>query len=105
MQQFAQYGQQPVYPQYVMAYPSQHSYQPVDEHQQWLQAQSLPQVAIDPSLEAELSEYASLHRQHESHFESALGDLGAGEMPVYFDESTSPNGALAPAWSSTADLR
>lgn len=111
MQQYNQYGQ-PIYqPQYqTQAY--QQAYQPstaeMYEHQQYLQSQMQPPQAIDPSLEAMLNE-AAAHSQGmpmESHFETAIGDM-SGEMgPIeYYDQQTSPEATLAPAWPASDGLK
>ncbi|KAK5134150.1 hypothetical protein LTR08_006925 [Meristemomyces frigidus] len=103
-QQYNQYGQ-PIYPQqYPTPQPQYQQYQhpaappPLNqayaEHQAYLQAASQPQVAIDPSLEAELNAAGG-----ENHFEAAIGDLTVGDLGglEFYQESTSPDGALAPA--------
>ncbi|KAK5123196.1 hypothetical protein LTR85_003395 [Meristemomyces frigidus] len=114
MQQYNQYGQ-PIYPQYTQqsyqqSTPYQHPAPPPPvsqayaEHQAYLQAASQPQVAIDPGLEAEFNGNSG---QEENHFENAIGDLTAADLGglEYYQESTSPDGALAPAWSPTEMLK
>lgn len=114
---YNQYGQ-PVYQhqqQQYQQYPTYHAPTPVQaqhlyEHQQYLQAAAQPQTAIDPSLEAALAAEAAAAVAGESHFDEAIGDMGAAGtgfagMPEYFEESTSPNQTLAPSWEpSAADL-
>jgi hypothetical protein len=107
MQQYNQYSQS-VYPQYQSQH-YQQAYQSVEpqmyEHQQYLQAQLQPQQAIDPSLEIMLSDAAA--HGHESHFETAVGDMTTGDLGVldYYDQQTSPDATLAPQWSPTDGLK
>jgi hypothetical protein len=114
-QQYNQYGQ-PVYPQYTspqqqyqQGTPYQHPAPPPPmsqayaEHQAYLQAASQPQTAIDPSLEVDLAAGGP----GESHFDSAIGDLTAGDLTglEYYQEPTSPDGALAPVWNPSEALQ
>lgn len=118
--QSASYHQGVMYPQYTHAgyvqqqqptpqafHQQQHApSQQMYEHAQYLQAasHSVSQAAIDPSLDAVLVEAATGHSggmPAEDHFGDAIGDMAVGEMgglPEYFEENTSPNQALAPAW-------
>ncbi|TKA82898.1 hypothetical protein B0A55_01152 [Friedmanniomyces simplex] len=57
------------------------------EHQAYLQAAAQPQSAIDPSLEADFGKEMPV-----SQFESAIGDMTAGDLAglEYYQESTGP---------------
>lgn len=105
MQQYSQYGQA-VYPQYQYQAGYQSAAPQLYEHQQYLQAQLQPAHAIDPSLEIMLGDAAAgVHA--ESHFETAMGDMTAGELGGmdYYDQQTSPDATLAPTWSPTDGLK
>lgn len=103
-QQYAQQYGQPIYPQYqTLQQYQQPATAQVYEHQQYLQAQMQPQQAIDPSLEIMLGDSADAAANghgmpDESHFETAMGDLGGLE---YYDQQTSPDATLAPSWPPT----
>lgn len=117
-QQYNQYGQ-PVYAQYASHQHHHQQYQPayqpampqMYEHAQYLQTQMQPQHAIDPSLDILLGDAAAHGEQGlpaESHFESALEDMTAGDLSVleYYDQQqTGPDATLAPSWSPTDGLK
>lgn len=113
MQQYQQYGQ-PMYHQYHGQYAQQTYHMPPAaapgtqqyEHQQYLQQQSQPQVAIDPSLGPAMeAAAAALARGQvgEHHFDEAFGDI----RDFYGNGTTSPNdvnATLAPSWSLGEEL-
>ncbi|KAH9843404.1 HMG (high mobility group) box [Teratosphaeria destructans] len=128
MQQYNQYGQ-PVYPRYTTTHhhqqqqqtqfqPDLHQTSPYEhpappppvsqayaEHQAYLQAASQPQTAIDPTLEAELGMAAGAG---ESHFDSAIGDLTAGDLEglEYYQEPAAQDASsIDPAWHAVEDLK
>ncbi|KAF2162239.1 hypothetical protein M409DRAFT_27244 [Zasmidium cellare ATCC 36951] len=121
MQHYAQYPhqqqpqQQPIYPSYA-PHPQYQSYTPLPgtqqyEHAQYLQQQSQPQAAIDPSLEAAMAaSVASGGGLPESHFDEALGDFGVGGMREFYEGAgvaQSPvdvNATLAPTWAPGEEL-
>nr|POE71399.1 transcription factor ste11 [Quercus suber] len=95
----------------VIANQYPYEYQPAQqlyEHQQWLETQCRPQMAIDPSLEvdlAALSERSDRHEPNMVSFGHTLGRSSASIMPEYFQEYSNSNGALAPAWNPMEELR
>ncbi|KAF2486897.1 hypothetical protein BDY17DRAFT_292316 [Neohortaea acidophila] len=110
-QQYNPYGQSVYQQQQYLPFqnngganPSHQQQQYLYEHQQYLQAASQPQAAIDPGLEGHAQFSAS-----ENHFDDAFAGLTSDgtfvNMPEYFPESMSPNQTLAPRWEpSAADL-
>ncbi|KAK4508348.1 hypothetical protein PRZ48_002086 [Zasmidium cellare] len=111
MQHYAQYPPHypsyPPQPQYQPSYPQQY------EHAAYLQQQSQPQAAIDPSLEAAMAaSVASGGQLGESHFDEALGDFGVGMREFYeggggvggVQSPGGVNATLAPTWAPGEEL-
>lgn len=103
------YGE-PVYPQYISpAYhqiPTSVAQQMYAEHQQYLHAASQPQLAIDPSLEAQLAAGLGVAADGEDHFAEAIGDLGlSGDLSVlqdfYIEGAPQGDVGFAAGWDST----